>query len=94
VAQCPIFALIPAQPAEEVEEVYPDLVVKGKDGQVETVQYQKLTPMLLNEVQKLHLDAKEQHQHSLQQDETIRLLQARLAALEALLSNKPTAAGQ
>jgi len=39
--------------AEEVAEVYPDLVVKTADGQVETVQYQKLTPMLLNEVQKL-----------------------------------------
>ena len=38
--------------AEEVAEVYPDLVVRGKDGQVETVQYQKLTPMLLNELQK------------------------------------------
>lgn len=35
---------------EEVAEVYPDLVVKGADGQIETVQYQKLTPMLLNEV--------------------------------------------
>ena len=39
--------------AEEVGEVYPDLVVRGADGQIETVQYQKLTPMLLNEVQKL-----------------------------------------
>ena len=38
--------------AEEVAEVYPDLVVKGADGQIQTVQYQKLTPMLLNEVQK------------------------------------------
>src|ERR1700736_1971536 len=38
--------------AEEVAEVYPDLIVRGKDGQVETVQYHKLTPMLLNEVQK------------------------------------------
>jgi hypothetical protein len=39
--------------AEEVAEVYPDLVVKSADGQIQTVQYQKLTPMLLNEVQKL-----------------------------------------
>jgi hypothetical protein len=34
--------------AEEAEEVYPDLVVKDAEGQVQTVQYQKLTPMLLN----------------------------------------------
>jgi hypothetical protein len=39
--------------AEEVAEVYPDIVVKGADGQVQTVQYQKLTPMLLNEVRRL-----------------------------------------
>ena len=39
--------------AEEVADVYPDLVVRGKDGQVETVQYYKLDAMLLNEVQKL-----------------------------------------
>ena len=28
--------------AEEVAEVYPDLAVKRADGQVETIQYQKL----------------------------------------------------
>ena len=40
--------------SQEVAKVYPDLVVRGKDGQAETVQYQKLTPMLLNEVQRLN----------------------------------------
>jgi hypothetical protein len=40
--------------AEEVAEVYPGLVVYGEDGQVQTVQYQKLTSMLLNELQKEH----------------------------------------
>jgi hypothetical protein len=39
--------------AEEVAEVYPDLVARNKNGQVETVQYYKLDAMLLNEVQKL-----------------------------------------
>jgi transposase len=39
--------------AEEVAEVYPDLVAHTKDGQIETVQYYKLDAMLLNEVQKL-----------------------------------------
>lgn len=34
-------------------EIYPNLVVRGKDNQVETVQYYKLDAMLLNEVQKL-----------------------------------------
>lgn len=40
--------------AEEVAEVYPDLVVYNADGEVETVQYRKLTTMLLNELQKEH----------------------------------------
>lgn len=35
--------------AEEVEKIYPDLVAYGADGQIETVQYHKLVPMLLNE---------------------------------------------
>jgi hypothetical protein len=79
--------------AEEVAEIYPDLVVRDRDGKVETIQYQKLTPMLLNEVQK-------QYQHSSEQDQMIRteqdknavqagrirLLEERLAALEMLLS--------
>ena len=39
--------------AEEVAKVYPDLVTYGADGQIEAVQYHKLTPMLLNEVQRL-----------------------------------------
>jgi len=65
--------------AEEVAEIYPDLVVKNADGQIETVQYQKLTPMLLNELQK-------QHEHAQRQDETIRQLQDELAALKAFLA--------
>jgi len=40
--------------AEEVAEVHPDLVVYSRTGEVETVQYHKLVPMLLNELQKQH----------------------------------------
>ena len=40
--------------AEEVAEVYPDLVVYSEDGQPETVQYRKVNAMLLNEVQQQH----------------------------------------
>jgi hypothetical protein len=59
--------------AEEVAQIYPELVVRGKDRQIQTVQYQKLTPMLLNELQK--------------QAEQIHSLDDRLAALEAGLPN-------
>jgi hypothetical protein len=60
--------------AEEVAEVYPDLVAHSADGQIETVKYQVLDSMLLNEVQR-------------QQGE-IRELKQRLAKLEALLTNR------
>jgi trimeric autotransporter adhesin len=64
--------------AEEVAEVYPDLVVKTPDGKAETVRYHFLTPMLLNEVQK--------QQRKLQsQAETIDALKQELRAIRALL---------
>jgi tRNA A22 N-methylase len=80
--------------AEEVAKVYPDLVVKNADGQIQTVQYQKLTPMLLNELQKQHLlleqmgKTVEQQQQTIQllqvqQTKTIQVLEERLAVLEA-----------
>jgi trimeric autotransporter adhesin len=74
--------------AEEVAAVYPQLVVYGRDGQVESVQYHQLPALLLNEVQK-------QHQKVQAQREEIHSLEARIAALEASLSEKlqPTKAG-
>ena len=71
--------------AEEVAEVYPDLVARNADGQIQTVQYQKLTPMLLNEVQKEHKLLEQQETTVQQQQETIQQLEKRLAAIEAML---------
>jgi hypothetical protein len=83
--------------AEEVAKVYPEMVAYGNDGQILTVKYQLLPPMLLNEAQKQHAEvqklsgeAEKQNQRAQQQDETIRQLQERLAALEALLGKVPT----
>jgi hypothetical protein len=58
--------------AEEVAEVYPKLVARSADGQIETVMYQYLPPMLLNEIQK--------------QQRTIAAQAARLAELEERLA--------
>jgi hypothetical protein len=68
--------LEPGLVAEEVAKVYPDLVVRNADGQVETVQYHKLTPMLLNEVQ-------QQRQVIERQQQELDSMAARLARLEA-----------
>lgn len=54
--------------AEEVEKVAPDLVARSANGEIETVYYQHLTPMLLNEYQK--------------QQRTIQAQAARVASLE------------
>jgi hypothetical protein len=64
--------------AEEVVEVYPDMVARDSTGEILTVQYQKLTPMLLNEVQK------QQRQLAAQQG-TIQTLERRLSTLEATM---------
>jgi trimeric autotransporter adhesin len=58
--------------AEEVAEVYPDMVARSAHGQIETVKYQLLDPMLLNEVQR--------------QQAEIRELQERLSKMEAALA--------
>src|SRR5262249_33930744 len=46
--------------AEEVEQVYPELVTRDTNGRVETVRYSMLTSMLLNELQKQHWELQEQ----------------------------------
>ncbi len=61
--------------AEEVAEVYPELIVHNREGQIESVQYQQLPAMLLNELQK-------QHQTIKRQEREIQALELRLAALE------------
>jgi hypothetical protein len=60
--------------AEEVDEVYPEMVTHDKDGQPEAVMYQFLAPMLLNEVQK-------QQRRIDEQQRTIDALQATLDSL-------------
>jgi len=71
--------------AEEVAQVYPDLVVYDKDGQPYTVKYQYLTPMLLNEVQKQHAVIADQQSVIESQNQQIQNLEQRLERLEKLL---------
>jgi hypothetical protein len=78
--------------AEEVERVFPDLVARSTDGQIQTVQYQKLTPMLLNEVQ--HHNSRiaeftqrlnEEERANAAQKDALYNMEKRLAALESVI---------
>jgi hypothetical protein len=71
--------------AEEVAEVYPELVARSADGQIETVKYQVLDSMLLNELQK-------QNATITAQNEKIQSVEERLARLESLLERTTSAA--
>ncbi len=83
--------------AEEVAEVFPELVYLDEEGQPETVGYHLLPALLLNELQKEHalnqaqsekLDRQEKllAEQSLQLTE-MRLLKEKMAAVEKLVSN-------
>lgn len=62
--------------AEEVAEVFPELVVHGEDGRVESVQYHLLPALLLNELQ-------QEQRRTKSLENQILDLAARLALLEA-----------
>jgi len=72
----PQFGLV----AEEVEKVNPDLVVRDEDGKVNTVRYEAVNAMLLNEFLKAHRKLEEQ--------------QAIITRLESKLANREVAAEQ
>jgi hypothetical protein len=68
--------------AEEVAEVYPDLVARSAGGEIEAVKYQVLGSMLLNEVQR--------QEGKLQSEEAeIRSLQERLNEMKAAMPYGP-----
>jgi hypothetical protein len=70
--------------AEEVARIYPDLVSRGSDGKVESVQYHELIPMLLNELQ--------HQQHTLEvQAQQLAQVQAENARLQAAATEQNTA---
>ena len=75
--------------AEEVAPLFPDMVGYDKDGEPNSVKYQSLAPMLLNEVEK---QVQLQREENRKLEEQNRKLEERLAAVEALLSAQaPTA---
>ena len=61
--------------AEEVAEIAPELVARDKDGEIQTVYYDKVNAMLLNHVQELTREKEAL-------TDAFRSLESRLATLE------------
>ena len=70
--------------AEEVDEVLPELVVRNRAGEIETVKYHELPAMLLNELQKMARRAEAA-------EDALRALERRLAKLEAAATARVSA---
>jgi hypothetical protein len=63
--------------AEEVDKVYPELVIRDEAGKIQGVRYDELAPMLLNEMQK-------QAQHLTAQQATLKVQGRELAEIGEL----------
>ena len=69
--------------AEEVERVSPDLVYRNARGEVESVRYEMVNAMLLNEFLKEHHTVQDQDRRIQEQEATIAELQKAIARLTA-----------
>jgi len=78
--------------AEEVAQVYPELVAYDNDGQPYSVRYQYLSTMLLNEAQKQYRRAEAQAEVITTQGQKINELERRLSRLEALVGTRTNTA--
>jgi len=73
--------------AEEVADVYPGMVAVNRDGKPETVMYQYLAPMLLNEFQKQQRTIEIQAREIAELKRAVEVLLARTAS-EARIAAK------
>ncbi len=74
--------------AEEVAKVYPELVLRGPDGQIDSVQYHQLPAMLLNEIQKQHRVIEQLQAAKAEQQEELQGIRIEMERLQAVLASK------
>ena len=74
--------------AEEVAEVYPDLVGRNPEGQPESVRYEQINAMLLNEFLKEYGRGEEQDCRIQEQETTIAELRSEIRNLAAMLNEQ------
>src|SRR5215813_11435804 len=74
--------------AEEVAKVYPELVTRNANGEVESVRYHEVIPMLLNEVQHQQRQLGAQAQQLSVQAKQLAELKAQNARLQAAVAQQ------
>ena len=74
--------------AEEVAEVNPDLVGRNPEGQPESVRYEQVNAMLLNEFLKEHRRGEEQDCKIQEQQTTIAELRSEIRSLAAMVNDQ------
>jgi len=70
--------------AEEVQKIYPELVIHGADGRIEGVRYEELAPILLSEVQQQRSELQEQQATIKSQSAKLNDLMQQVAELKDL----------
>src|SRR5204863_5100627 len=70
---------------EEVEKVNPNLITRNSKGEAETVRYEAVNAMLLNEFLKEHRKVEEQDRMAEEQDRTIAQQETKIRALASQL---------
>ena len=74
--------------AEDVAQVYPDLVGRNPEGQPESVRYEQINAMLLNEFLKEHREVEEQQASIAELKSTVALQQKGMEVLTAQLKEQ------
>ena len=74
--------------AEEVAEVHPDLVGRNPEGQPESVRYEQINAMLLNEFLKEHRRGEEQDCKIQEQETMITELRSEIRNLAAMVNEQ------
>lgn len=70
--------------AEEVDKVFPELVIHNGDGRIEGVRYEELAPMLLSQVQQQQKQIADQSRQIADQSKMLGELRQQLAAVTEL----------
>jgi hypothetical protein len=73
--------------AEEVDKIYPELVIRDGTGKIQGVRYEELAPMLLNEVQQQRRDVDQLRQQLRRQAEQLAELKQQNDSVQKLMAS-------